>query len=333
MLEGLRIETPPFLADPSERLFAPAEPPSRDAKGRFRLLLALCFLLHVLLLALLLDRDWSEPVAVPPEQEIPIEVIVEPPPPPPEEKLQPPPAPPPPPQPQKLQKAEKPAFDAPRAPNNEKIERDAPDKETKAPTPPGPPEQAAPKPAQEKTPDIAREPIPKEEPSAQQPQADDKPEAEALDRAALQKEADKQKKKTDPVRTKTPPPEDQKAAVARQLSAYAPIPDYQFGSAAKPAPVTGGNEKTTYLSILYGLIMRRLQEPSATRPGGGTVIVGFWLDDKGNLTHQAVYKSSGFPDIDAETLAAVRRAAPFPEPPRDQPHGFLFQREVPVRTR
>jgi protein TonB len=334
-LDSPSLET--VFADPSQRLFAPVEAQSFRARQRFKLLLVICLLVHLALLALFLERDQSDVEQLQPVQEIPVEVIVEPPPeqppppPPPEEKkLQQKTPPPPPPQ-----EMEKPAFDAPRAPNEDKLKREAPDKETKSQAPtPTPQQQPAPQSAQEDTPNIAKEPTPKmQEPSAAQLPLEDKPEAEALDKAEQPRQAEKEKSKTQAARTKEPLSKEAKAAIARQLSAYAPIPEYKFGSAAKPAPVSGGTENTTYLSVLYGLIMKHLRNPNAERDRGGMVVVGFWLDDKGNLTHQVIHKSSGFPDIDAATLAAVRSGAPYPPPPRDQPHGFIFHREVSPRSR
>ncbi|WP_425487334.1 TonB family protein [Methylocystis heyeri] len=48
----------------------------------------------------------------------------------------------------------------------------------------------------------------------------------------------------------------------------------------------------------------------------GNGVVLFRVDIKGNLTGVSVYKSSGLPDLDAAAVASVRRAAPFPPPPR-----------------
>jgi protein TonB len=53
-------------------------------------------------------------------------------------------------------------------------------------------------------------------------------------------------------------------------------------------------------------------------------VVAFYIDEMGNLTHQAVHQPSGAPDLDAAALNAVRRAAPFPPPPRGLPHSMLF---------
>jgi protein TonB len=116
--------------------------------------------------------------------------------------------------------------------------------------------------------------------------------------------------------------------MAKQLAALAPTPDYSLGSMSKPAIVSGGTENTTYLSVLYGLIMRKMTNMNAVRSSPGTSVIFFALDENGNILHVAIEKASGFPDIDAQTMEAVRRAAPFPPPPRDIPHRFFFSRDV-----
>jgi protein TonB len=53
-------------------------------------------------------------------------------------------------------------------------------------------------------------------------------------------------------------------------------------------------------------------------------IVAFYVDENGNLTHQAIYRASGRADLDAAALNAVRRATPFPPPPPGDPHAIWF---------
>ena len=47
----------------------------------------------------------------------------------------------------------------------------------------------------------------------------------------------------------------------------------------------------------------------------GTAKVGFSIDRSGNLISTELIKSAGFPLLDAEALALVSRASPFPRPP------------------
>jgi TonB family protein len=324
--------TLPFV-DKTLRLLPP-ELGARAAKWRFAFLFVFVLLLHLAVVVALLYRAGDTPEQ-PPSEEVPIEVVTEMPKPPepeqpkPEEKKQEQKKPEQ--QKPKYEQSLKPAYDAPRAPNEEKVEREAPEKETHAPQQQAQPVQQPPaeKPAQVETPKVAAVPTQERQEQTNQPVPDeDKPDAEALSKAELQMKADKAKSNSDPAKTKKPLPIDQKTALSRQLAALAPTPDYTLGSMSKPAIVSGGTENTTYLSILYGLIMKHVSNKEVVRSSPGQVVIFFSLDENGNLTHQVVYKGSGFPDIDQETLEAVRRSAPFPPPPRDIPHKFFFSRDV-----
>ncbi|MFV0296027.1 MAG: energy transducer TonB [Hyphomicrobiaceae bacterium] len=47
----------------------------------------------------------------------------------------------------------------------------------------------------------------------------------------------------------------------------------------------------------------------------GTVIVRFKIDRRGRLVHAEIGATSGFSDLDAEAIAILKRATPFPVPP------------------
>jgi periplasmic protein TonB len=115
--------------------------------------------------------------------------------------------------------------------------------------------------------------------------------------------------------------------VAQQLAALSPAPNYSLGAAAKAAPISGGTEKASYESLLMGLITRQLHLTPDLRANRLIAVgqIGLFVDELGNLTHQALYRASGKPALDTAWLAAVRRAAPFPAPPRGLPHGFILQ--------
>ncbi|GGF63861.1 biopolymer transporter TonB [Azorhizobium oxalatiphilum] len=70
---------------------------------------------------------------------------------------------------------------------------------------------------------------------------------------------------------------------------------------------------------LMAHLERRKKYPPAARSRreSGTVFVRFSLDESGNVLTVALARSSGFPDLDAEVLALVRRASPVPPPPAD----------------
>lgn len=320
-------------ADPAERATAASEKEARAKRPLAPIILsALAHL--VVLAAFLLEQLLPTNEDPPQEQEIPLELVAEErQPPPPEEPEQPEPEQPKPeeqqkqkpPPPQKFVDDEKPAFDAPRAPNQEKVEREAPDQETQAQRRDAPNEQRAAKPSAEKSADPQKQQSAKAEPSPSAPKADeDKPEAETVERAETQKEArlDDLQGEIDVKASPEPKPK----SVADQLASLAPLPDFKLGGSSKPAPVSGGTAKTTYLSILFGLIMRHMNVPPALRnkatPNHGVVV--FFIDEAGHLTHQAVYRSSGYAELDNAALAAVRRAAPFPAPPYGHPRGIQF---------
>ncbi|VFU07083.1 energy transducer TonB [Methylocella tundrae] len=324
------IADPPLRADLDDHLVAPPDASLDETRRRrFIWILAACVIAHALVLAILFYES-NSPQKMAQVEEIPVELVPQMP----EEKVEPPPPPPPPPpkqkeQPKPKQKVvddEQPAYDAPREANKETIEREAPEKETQAQRVAPPSTQTAetpapPKPAE--APPNAIVQAPEEEAPAKL--ADDNPNAEPLDKA----EPAPQKKPTEkkaPVISKAPSTRSKNLSVSDQLAALSSVPEYHLGSAAKPSPIGGGTAKTTYLSILFGLIMRQMHVPSDLRNGHQQVegIVAFYVDENGNLTHQAVYRASGRPDLDAAALNAVRRAAPFPAPPRGDPHAIWF---------
>jgi protein TonB len=323
-----------FTADPSERLIVPRE---RQARRPSALILAACVAAHALLLSILLFEDFSvasEPTLA---EEIPVEIVAELPP---EQKALPPPPdlvnPPvvkekPPPEKTQLDDVEV-AHDAPVSGNNDQTHKGEPDKETKAPRVAPPPKLAAPqvareKPEQEKTAPPSKEKAANPSPPAEpQKLADNTPDAEALDKAQPEAPAKPQKKQA-PQDSKSPPAQGKKTTVAQQLAALSPAPNYSIGAAAKAAPISGGTEKASYESLLMGLITRQLHLPPELRAHHLIIVgqIGLFVDELGNLTHQAVYRASGEPALDTAWLAAVRRAAPFPAPPRGLPHGFILQ--------
>jgi protein TonB len=316
-------------AEADDHLFAPGKSAPSSLRRRFVLIFAAVLVAHAILLTVLFYESRSAPQLAQSE-EIPVELVPQIP----ETKAeQPPPEPPPPPpkekQPQPKQKMvedEKPAFDAPREANKETIEREAPDKETQAQRAAPPTEQTADTPAPPKPPETtpnATVQAPPEEAPAKL--ADTTPDAEPLDKAEPAPEKKPTEKKA-PVTSKAPSTKAKKNTVSDQLAALAPTPEYHVGSAARPSPVGGGTAKTTYLSILFGLIMRQFHFPPGIQEAHlqAEGIVAFYIDENGNLTHQAIYRGSGRPDLDAAAMNAVRRAAPFPAPPRGDPHAIWF---------
>jgi protein TonB len=316
-----RMIDPPQLAGPR--------------RGQFVFVLGLCLAIHAAIFFLLVILD---AILLPREtrtQETPVEVIVEPPPapPPPQPKPEPqakeekpaekprekPKA-----QQQQQQPYEEPATDAPRAESPEKINRPAQDKETKALRKAPPSDQTAQKPSPEKRPSPVEGAAPKvsPEPPALK-QAEDKPDAEVTESA----EIDHDKPDQNEPRAESQGETKQGAkSLADQLTNPEPVPYYQFSGAAKAAPVTGGTANTTYLSTLWGLIVPSMRIPERIKENHlrGDGVLVFNVDIKGNLTRMGIQQSSGLADLDAEALAAVRRAAPFPPPPRGLTYSISF---------
>lgn len=324
-----------FTANPAERLLAPALRAVTRRQARFSAILLACLLVHIAVLLFLLIEDALTARPSPELEETAVEVVSEPPPP--EPKAEPPQAkeeePPPKeeekkPEPEKKPETapldEKPATDAPRAPNKETQKQEAPDKETAAPTPAKPllERLMTPTPSEPKATPGEKQPTPED--AARTPD-EDRPEAETIDEAAPKPLPKPDKKQAQPDK-KAPPGEGGKS-IADMVAALAPLPDYHFGGVSKPAPVAGGNAETTYLTILYGLIMPKYHAPpmAALRSRMGKGVITFYIDPRGNLVHQAVRQSSGVPDVDAAALAAVRKAAPFPPPPTTLPVGIRWE--------
>jgi len=329
-------------ADPGERLLSPPDPSASARKRGFVFLLVACFLFHAGLIAILFHED--RPAALTQDQEIPVEVVVlETPPPeekpaPQQQKKQPPldlvtpplVKPKPPPEKVILEDVDV-AHDAPSAANSATTAKGTPDAETKAPRKAPPPKLVAPKPAQnqpeqEKAEASAKDnPTDPAAPTAAPKLADDNPDAEPLDKASPDQPAPP-KPTPAPQDTKKPTTQGKKITVAQQLAALSPAPSFSLGSTAKSAPIAGGTERASYESLLFGLIKRQMHYPSSLRghhmAGGG--VVTLYVDELGNLTHEALYRASGMPALDAAWLEAVRRAAPFPAPPRGLPHSFIL---------
>jgi protein TonB len=99
-------------------------------------------------------------------------------------------------------------------------------------------------------------------------------------------------------------------------AAFAAMPDYSFAPASKRAPVAGGKAASTYLSILYGMVLARIHLPDALAGRAQTMgEITFTVDLAGGLVREHVVKSSGSPELDAAAMAAIRAASPFPPPP------------------
>lgn len=282
------------------------------------------FLVHAAILSLaIFGNRWDQTIA-PPEREIPVEVIVEAP------KAKPPEAPAPTPQPefQTHPLDEEPAVDAPRKSNDDKIERKAPDEASRAPTredtAKAPGEEAAAEEAA--TPTLQNPPRPAEQPAQPAPASETLTSNSSV-------VANSESAEAPPPRTNAAAPPEKLATFVGQpfptwskggrFSTFDPLPDVEFGSAAAQTAIAGGKAKSTYLTVLYGMIMSHVPKASSAHEGSEGEIV-FVVDGAGNLVQRQISRSSGSRELDATALDAVGEAAPFPAPPQGLPVRLRF---------
>jgi protein TonB len=302
----------PLVADERLRLL----PRALQARGMPRreamAALATILFLHAALIAFILYRDSFHRFEIQPEQEIPVEVVAEVPPDPPK----PPPQPPPEHKPE--ENYDKPAYSAPRAPNETAANDRGVQKETDAP-------QAQSR-AQDGSPVAANS-------AAPAPQVT----TSATRGAAEEKIADE---KAEPFEAASPMPDPNAgqatasakaentatADLMRQLSSPQPtLSSFSFAASTRLAPLTGGNEDNRFMSNVFAKILSKKRYPksAAVRHASGTVMVSFIIDGEGELVYQTISHSSGEPDLDAEAIAAVKAAAPYPPPPPGAPRSLL----------
>ncbi len=307
--EAPALEARTLVARMEERFVTPFEGNAFAHRTWFLVTLAAIVGLYGAVVVVLLYRDDAEPLAAPPPEPTPVEVVTEPPPPPPAPRQSAPAKPP---------EPEKPASSAPREANDEKVETDQTQKDTHAPKAPTPPVDGRPTPEQQaSSPSEAPAEPAKPDEAAAKADAPDK-DAEALDRAVPlpPKRPDLPKPK--------PPAKVQVAKSALQrLAGTSELQDFSFSRPTKKSPIAGGTEDSRYLSIVFGLIMAHRRSFAYPEAVDGNVTVAFNVDDGGDLTGIGIVQTSGSRQIDAEAVATIQRAAPFPPPPPGSPHGLI----------
>ena len=244
---------------------------------------------------------------VAPEQEISVEIVQEPPkPPPPAAKAQPakdaaakPPA--------ELRKAEAPEPPKPEA----KAEPPKPEPPKAEPLKAEPPKAEPPKPEAAKAEDSPK-PEPPRAAESPKPDPDDKRiETMQHELAALQAERDALE--TQKLAAK--------AALARQDTDLGPLPD-SFQAVALPATADGADEAVGYQGLVFSQLAKA--KGIGQRQGvPGSAGVRFEIDEKGQLVSAEIVAPSGDAGLDAEALAIVHKAAPFPVPPQGAQRSFV----------
>jgi protein TonB len=164
-----------------------------------------------------------------------------------------------------------------------------------------------PKPAAE-SPDLA--PAPKPEVAMQQPARQEITE-ETMKRQELQLPV--------PVTTAPPP-------VAGRNAPVAAVPVQ-----GRPNP-RSSNAVPNWSSKIVAQLERYKRYPSEAQARGehGVAQIFFTLDRQGRVLASSVLQSSGLAALDAEALALVQRAQPFPAPPAELP-GAQVNLTVPIR--
>lgn len=305
-----------FSAVPLDHQLGPPAPTAAERRG-LALALVAAAVLHLLIpLALVIYYALWPPAVAPTEQEIPVEVVVEPPP----KQEQQEDKPKPPPQPED----ERPAYDAPSAPTKEQANRESPDAKTQAPAAEPHPQQNLGAPQQSETPPAAQE----QKAEASSPPELAKPTPNAEEAAAAQSPSDTNA--TPPVADVEPkpaPPPAPKPPPTAPAGAPPPtdevLPAYKFAHAATESPITGGNADTRYFTIVYGMIRSHFRSPSGSGgpPNRGGAVI-FTVDETGNLLQRKLVTSSGSPSLDMAVMAAIAEAAPYPAPPNWQPRSM-----------
>ncbi|HEX3494228.1 MAG TPA: TonB family protein [Methylocella sp.] len=100
-----------------------------------------------------------------------------------------------------------------------------------------------------------------------------------------------------------------------------------FRAVALPVVSESGGEAVRYSFLVGGMLERvkRYPETARQRRAKGIAIIGFHLDEAGQIASVSLLRSSGEADLDAESVALVNRAAPFPPPPPGAQDSFAIE--------
>jgi protein TonB len=100
-----------------------------------------------------------------------------------------------------------------------------------------------------------------------------------------------------------------------------------FRAVAMPLASKSGGEAVRYSFIVGGMLegVKHYPETARQRQAKGIAIIRFALDESGQLTSVSLLRSSGEADLDAESVALVNRAAPFPPPPPGAQDSFAIE--------
>jgi protein TonB len=301
----------PLVADERLRLVPRAAPASASRREALVLASAILFL-HAALFAFILFRDGWERFDVQPEQEIPVEVVAEIPP-------DPPAAPKPPPQPEQKpeENYDKPAFSAPRVATQTAANEAGTQDKTEAPQVESKAQEGAPVAANDAAPapQVTTSPL---RGTAAERIADDK--AEPIEAASPLPDTSPGQSQARAAAEQTPQTETVSQRAGNSFS-----PSVSFMAMTMPAELNGGGEDNRFMANVFAKVMSKKRYPksAAARRATGFAMISFIIDSNGGLVYQTLARSSGHPDLDAEAMAAVKSAAPYPPPPPGTPHALL----------
>jgi protein TonB len=131
------------------------------------------------------------------------------------------------------------------------------------------------------------------------------------------------------------PPAPAKARLAAPEPAPAASKPTKPAPAARQAaaPVVSSAEAAAYQGAVLARIsaQRRYPEAARERAPHGVAVIRFSIDASGQVAGLSLFQSAGDPILDAEALATVRRASPFPPPPAGAPRNFSAPLSFRVR--
>jgi protein TonB len=114
-----------------------------------------------------------------------------------------------------------------------------------------------------------------------------------------------------------PLPEQESEAMLAPEPEPLPEPPHEEVPAVAPRPVHARAVVQTWRNQIVTILERNKRYPSQARARGeqGVTRLAFSIDGEGHLLSSRIVATSGSAALDAETLALVQRAQPFPPPP------------------
>lgn len=138
----------------------------------------------------------------------------------------------------------------------------------------------------------------------------------------LPEETKPEEKKPEPVKKVVRQQKPKPPAPATKAAQEAKADVQQSNRTAANQTLAGSSSSSSispdrWKSRLYAHIKRRQRYPSQSRADRqeGTADISFQIDANGNVISVKLIRSSGFPLLDEEAIASIRRASPVPQPP------------------